>query len=229
MLLQGRWSLAAAHRESYYVIGLALLAGVLFSFAIADLLHMERAADALRYGLFAGISIVTTTGFESWPHVFDFLPLGIAMLVAFIGAGTMSTAGGIKLYRFGGMFVQSMHELKRLVYPHSVRSARFGSQPYDPGLMKGIWASTISGLAIVALAAALLSLEMPSFDGSALAAIAAFSNVGPIYPGVSGGEVLPHYAELNTLSLVVLIAVMIIGRIETIALLGLVSIAYWRP
>jgi trk system potassium uptake protein TrkH len=228
MILQGRWPLVAAHRESYYVIGLAILVGILFSFVIADLLHMGRPADALRYGLFAGISIVTTTGFESWPHVFDFIPLGIAMLIAFIGAGTMSTAGGVKLYRFGGMFMQSMHELKRLVYPHSVRSTRFGSQPYDIDLMKGIWASTIASLAVVALAATLLSLDVPSFDGSALAAIAAFSNIGPIYPGVSGGEILPHYAELDGASLLVLMAVMIVGRIETIALLGLVSIAYWR-
>jgi trk system potassium uptake protein TrkH len=228
MILQGRWPLATAHRESYYVIGLSMLVGILFSLAIADLLYMARPADALRYGLFAGISIVTTTGFESWPNIFDFLPLGIVMLVAFMGAGTMSTGGGIKLYRFGGMFMQSMHELKRLVYPHSVRSTRFGSQPYDMELMKGMWASAIGGLAVVSIAAAALSLNLPSFDGSALAAIAAFSNIGPIYPGVSGGEVLPHYGELNSLSLIVLMAVMILGRIETIALLALLSVAYWR-
>ncbi len=228
MILQGRWPLVRAHRESLYIIALAIFAGILFSFVIADLLHMPRPVDALRYGLFAGISIVSTTGFESWPNLFDYLPLAIVTLLGFVGAGTMSTAGGIKLYRFGAMFVQSMHELKKLIYPHSVRSPRFGSQPYDTELMKGIWASTIGGLAVVATAATLLSINLPSFDGSALAAIAAFSNIGPIYPGVSGGELLPHYAELDSFSLIVLITAMIIGRVETIALLGLASIAYWR-
>jgi trk system potassium uptake protein TrkH len=228
MLLQGRRALLAAHRESYYVIGLALLAGFLFSVQLADLLEMSRPVDALRYGLFAGISIVTTSGFESWPHVFDFLPLGIAMGLAVIGGGTMSTAGGLKLYRIGAMFVQSMHELKRLVYPHSVRSTRFGSQSYDTTLMKGVWASTAGGLAVLSLLAILLSLDLPSFDASALAATAAFANIGPIYPGISGGEILPPYGELSPLSLLVLMAGMIIGRVEIIALLGLASVAYWR-
>ena len=232
MVLQGRWTLAIAHRESYWVIGVALVVGLAYAAAFSmsvDSTGEASALTALRDGLFTGISLVTTTGFESRPGGLAALPIAIVAVLAIIGAGAISTAGGIKFYRVGGMFIQSMHELKRLVYPHSVRSTHFGSQPYDINLMKGMWTAAIVGLAFVAMATLFLSFNHPSFHGGALAAISAFSNIGPLYAtawdGYSGW---PEFGQFDNFSKIVLIIVMIVGRIEAVALLVFVNLAYWR-
>lgn len=232
MILQGRWAMAAAHRESYWVIGVALLVGVAYSIAYSSSGGTDADSSglaALRHGLFSGISLVTTTGFESRSGGMAGLPIAIVGVVAIVGAGAISTAGGIKFFRLGGMFVQSIHELKRLVYPHSVRSTHFGSQTYDINLMKAMWTSAIVAMAIVAFATLLLNFNHPSFHGGALAAISAFSNIGPLYaPAWEGYSGWPEFVDFDAFSKFVIIVVMIVGRIEAIALLGLVNLAFWR-
>jgi trk system potassium uptake protein TrkH len=179
--------------------------------------------------VFVGVSIVTTTGFEPWPGALAALPVAVVAAIGIVGAGTLSTAGGIKFYRVGGMFVQSMDELRRLVYPHSVRTTRFGSHPYDIELMKAIWTSAVVALGIVAVAALLLTLNHPAFHGGALAAISAFSNVGPLYSAAWDANLgWPSYAEFDPFSKLVMIVTMIVGRIEAVALLVLLSLAAWR-
>ena len=232
MVLQGRWPLVLAHRESYWVIGVALLVGVAFAVAFAapdSGLPDWPAATTLRHGVFVGISIVSTTGFEPWPGAIAALPVAAVAALGLIGGATMSTAGGIKFYRIGGMFVQSMDELRRLIYPHSVRSTHFGSQPYDIQLMKAIWTSSVVALAVVAAATLLLALNHPAFHGGALAAIAAFSNVGPLYSAEWDASLgWPDYAGFDPFSKLIMIVTMIVGRIEAVALLVLASLAYWR-
>jgi trk system potassium uptake protein TrkH len=232
MIVQGRWPLVLAHRESYWVIGVALLAGFAFAAAFAaggSGLPDWSVATTLRHGVFVGVSIVSTTGFEPWPGALAALPVAAVAALGIIGGGTMSTAGGIKFYRIGGMFVQSMDELRRLIYPHSVRSTHFGSQPYDIQLMKAIWTSAAVALALVAAATLLLSLNHPAFHGGALAAISAFSNVGPLYSAAWDASLgWPDYASFDPFSKLVMIITMIVGRVEAVALLILTSLAYWR-
>lgn len=232
MIIQGRWTLALSHRESYWVISVALLVGVAYAvaFASAGAGPAESSGfTAFRDGLFTGISLVTTTGFEPRAGALTALPMTILAAIAIVGAGTMSTAGGIKFFRVGGMFVQSLHELKRMVYPHSVRSTHFGTQPYDIDLMKAMWTGAIVALAVVGIATLLLALNHPSFEGGALAAISAFSNIGPIYSTEwAGAAEWPEFGQFDSLSSIVMIVTMIVGRIEAVALLGLVNLAYWR-
>lgn len=232
MVLQGRWALAIGHRESYWVVAVALLVGIVYAVEFSGGGGSSGPGFnlmALGEGLFTGISLVTTTGFEPRVGALAALPVAVAGTLAIIGAGTMSTAGGIKFYRIGGMLVQSVHETKRLVYPNSVRSTHFGSQPYDINLMKAIWASSIVALATVALSSLLLTLNHPSFHGGALAAISAFSNIGPLYSGGwEAGADWPTYAEFDAFSQVIIAVTMVVGRLEAIALLTLFNLAYWR-
>jgi trk system potassium uptake protein TrkH len=230
MILQARWALVAGHRESYWVIGVALMVGLFYAAEFADNPGTGLSGlAALGQGLFTGISLVTTTGFEVAFDGLAALPIAIAAALAIIGAGTMSTAGGIKFFRIGGMFVQSMHEMKRLVYPHSVRSTRFGSQPYDIDLMKAIWAGAIVALGFVTVSTLLLTLNHPSFHGGALAAISGFSNIGPLYSAEwDGSAEWPTFADFDAFSKLIMVVTMVVGRVEAVALLTLVNLAYWR-
>lgn len=232
MIAEGRWALAARHRESYWVIGMALGVGALYAVVLAARSTAEAGYsifEGIRDGLVTGISLVSTTGFD--PHAGDLaaLPAPIVLILALIGGSAISTAGGIKYYRIGGMFTLSVQELRRLVYPHGIRRAQFGSVPYNLELMKSIWSSVVIALFVVAIATLLIAMTVPTFDGALTAAISAFANIGPLYSsGWAGGEAWPSYAEFGSFAKVVMIVTMILGRFEVLVLLGAFNLAYWR-
>lgn len=60
--------------------------------------------QSFRYGTFAFMTGMTTTGYSNLPHGIQFAPQGVLFLIIFtnvVGAGSGSTAGGAKLYRVG--------------------------------------------------------------------------------------------------------------------------------
>lgn len=232
MLIEGRWAQAWRHRESYWVIGIALFASTLYAVAFAlqwanD--PQNSTFDAIRDGFLTGLSLVSTTGFEAHASGFTALPAPVVLLAALVGGSAISTAGGLKYYRIGGMLTLCLQELRRVVYPHSIRSARFGSIPYNLEISKSILSSLIVALVVVILATLLIALTVPSFDGAMTAAISAFANIGPLYmSGWPGSDSWPTYAEFGASAKIVMIVTMILGRFEVLVLLGALNIAYWR-
>jgi trk system potassium uptake protein TrkH len=232
MLAGRRWQLLAEHRESYWVIGMAIAVGI----AYAIVYHRTAAyfvtlapLTSLRESLLAGISLVTTTGYEAGGVRLSLLPLTVVLLMALAGGGSFSTAGGLKYYRIGGMLVQARHELRRLIYPHGVRSTRFGSQPYNMPMMRAIWGHLFVSLLAVGLAALIVSLSGSNFIGALSAAVASFANIGPLHGagwGSEGGWL--EFADMPGFTKIALSMTMIIGRLEVVALLAAVNALYWR-
>ncbi len=225
-VLEGRWSLVFDHRESWWVMGTMALVGLLYGWAF----HTgESLPAALGEGLFNSISVISTSGFETRVGGLSAIPDTLVLFLAMGGGAALSTAGGIKYYRIGAMTVQSMHELQRLLFPHSVRSTRFGTQPYNLDLMKAVWANLVLAVVIVMTAALVLAMSLPGFDAAMVAAMSAFANVGPLY----SHEWLmaanwPDYADFGVVSQLTMIATMILGRIEVIVLFASLYAAYWR-
>ncbi len=226
VLFDRRWALFAEHRETYWVFAVALAVGLLYAGKFAA---SEGFGTAVGEGLFSAISIVSTTGFELRPAGLAALPDPLVIVLALAGAASLSTAGGLKFYRIGAMVVQSSHELKRIIFPHSVRRTRFGSQPYDLTRMKAIWANLGLSLVVIMVAALLMSFALPSFDAAFVATVSAFSNIGPLYspewPMATGW---PRYGALDDWSKLVMIATMILGRLEVIVFFAAINPTYWR-
>ncbi|MEM8813515.1 MAG: potassium transporter TrkG [Pseudomonadota bacterium] len=231
-MMQSRWQMLAAHRESYLVIGAALTLGLAYAvllFQAAGSVDVLHPLTALREGILTGTSLVTTTGFEVRQSGFSVLPMPIVLFVVLVGAGSFSTAGGVKFYRIGAMLVQAGRELSRLIYPHSVRPAKFGAQNYDIQLMKAIWAFFLTVVIFVpAVGVMLASPDLP-MDGALLASASAFANAGPVYASgwLPGAEQWPEIAAFSTSGKVVLCATMILGRLEILALFGALNRTYW--
>ena len=232
MLVQRRWSLLVRHRESYFVIGLAGVLGLIYAgvmFRAAGSSAVLPPLTALREGLFTAASLVSTTGFEVREGSFAVLPFPLVILVLLVGGSTFSTAGGVKHYRFGGMLVQSYRELVRILYPHGIRAARFGSQTYDIQMMKAVWSSFALMVGAVLVGAIVLSLNMPDAEGAFLAAISLLSNAGPVYDSAwqPGVRTWPQFAEFEPWEKLVSILLMVAGRIEILAVFGALNRTYW--
>lgn len=225
-LLEGRWSVLRDHRETWWVLGTMAVIGVIYGWNF----HTgENPLAALGEGLFNSISLISTTGYGTGKGSLSAIPDTLILFLAIGGASALSTAGGLKYYRIGAMTVQSMHELRRLLFPHSVRATRFGSQPYDLNLMKAIWANLVIAVIIIMTAALLLSIVLPSFDAAMVAAVSAFSNIGPLYSQEwLIGPNWPAYADFGVFGQLTMVVTMILGRIEVIVLFASLYAAYWR-
>lgn len=232
MVLTGQTGKLTRHRESYFVIAAALFIGFVLAITLirvtGDSAHQ---GTALAEGILAGASLVATSGVESRPGVISLLPLTVVLFIVLVGGSAFSTSGGLKFYRIGGMAVQSWSELDRLIYPHAVRPSRFGTQQYDLQLMKAIWSFFIAAIFTIAFGTIVVATADIPFEAALTATISAFATAGPVYnsgwnpPGAAGW---PTFGEFTASGKMALMAVMILGRLEVLALLGLFSAHYWR-
>lgn len=184
---------------------------------------------ALEDGLFAAVSLVTTSGIEPHAGAFASLPVTLVLAIIFIGGASFSTAGGIKIYRAGVMVLQSLRELERLVHPSAVHPRRLGQQNVTLQMMKAIWIMFGVACSSIAALSVALSPAMPSFEAAFVAVMAALSNIGPVYAAGWQPDVnWPEWGALPVYAQTILALAMILGRLEILVVLGLANFALWR-
>ncbi len=211
------------HRESYF-IGLMIL--ILTLFITYFLLNASgtRLRDAglstFSESIFNASSIVSTSAIQTRPGVFALLPPSMILVLIFMGGGCYSTAGGIKFFRIGGMFSLAKFELDKLVYPNSIRPAHFGETEYSIEFMKAVWTLFFVVIATLAFGICAMALQGLNFQPAFTASVAALSNAGPIYGSFwdfGTGIQWPAYFEMLDGQKLVLLALMVLGRLEVIA------------
>jgi trk system potassium uptake protein TrkH len=231
MLIGRRRQLLAEHRESYFVIGGAVLVGAALVLAFyRDPSHAAiGVGTALREGLLAGASLVSTTGYIAGGVHWSLLPLTVVLLLALAGGGTFSTAGGLKYYRLGGLLVQVRQEMRRVIHPHGVRGSRFGGQIYGMPMMRAIWGYLFVALLVVMAATLVVTLSGVEFTGALSAAVASFANVGPLHAQAWATETgWTAFSQMAAPVKVALAVTMVLGRLEVITLLAALNVTYWR-
>jgi len=195
-------------------------------------LDLFTAFRALWGAMFTVLSFLTTTGFESadWADTRSWSGLRtlglIIMGLAIIGGGVATTAGGVKLMRVYALYKHGTREMERLLHPSSVGGAgaharhirRYGAQ------MSWIFFMLFSlSVALVMLA---LSLTGQNFENAMVFTIAALSTTGPLANVATETPLL--YTELGSAAKGILAAAMVLGRLETLAIIALLNPALWR-
>ena len=220
-------------------VAIALILGVTsllflrhFVGAIGEDDTLIGALSAFWGALFTVTSFVTTTGFESrfWDGATDWSGLetpGLFLIgVAMIGGGVATTAGGVKLLRVYALFRHSERELERLLHPSSVggggRDARRIRKQgaYVSWLFFMLFALSISAVLV------LLSLTGVQFETSMVLAVSALSTTGPLASVAGESPIL--YSGIPDAAKVVLALAMVLGRLETLAMIALFNPELWR-
>lgn len=191
--------------------------------------------------LFNALSFLTTTGWNSadWQGVGDWTGPGAPGLVlaglAMMGGGVATTAGGVKLMRVHVLALHSLRELGRIIHPASVGgTGRMAGTVQGAGPVQGggLYAGFIFfmlfalSIAAVVLALSLLQIELES---ATLLAISALSNTGQLLPVLAEDAPLHMgWPDLPAPARMVLALAMIAGRVETLAILALLTPEFWR-
>jgi trk system potassium uptake protein TrkH len=183
-------------------------------------------AEALRHTAFHVVSLATTTGYAStdyaqWPL---FAPMMMILLGCFAGCAG-SAAGGIKMVRMLLLLKQSRHELVRIVHPRAVLPVTLGGSAVAPQTMATViafmmvYGATLAGLTLVMLFSGLEPIT------AATAVIASVNNIGP---GL--GDVGPavNFQGLTDFQTWVCTLGMLLGRLELLSVLVLLTPQFWR-
>jgi trk system potassium uptake protein len=226
-LLHGRrFSIYLEDTEIRVMFGLILAGGIVLT--IVAWQSDDLGDRNFLAGVFMAVSTLTTSGFVSltdshWPVA----GIMLMLMLMFTGGAAGSTAGGLKLLRFTALVKMAGREISRLAHPHGVVALKYGSRSIDTATLHAIWSYfciyllTIVGLAIV------LALFGVTFTDATGMVVAVISNTG-LGDGtmfIAGGE---GYAGIADGAKISLIFAMILGRLEFLTVLVLLSPSFWR-
>lgn len=188
--------------------------------------------SALWGTIFTAASFLTTTGYGSahWGATTGWSGLGTPGLVllglAIIGGGTATTAGGVKLLRVYALFRHGQRELERIIHPHSIGGGGTDSRRLRREGAQMAWVFFMLFAMSIAVVLATLTLLGVSFEPALVLSIAALTTTGQLAE-VATLRPVP-YAGLSDGVKVVLGVAMVIGRLETLALIALIAPGRWR-
>lgn len=183
--------------------------------------------ESVKTGLFTAVSMISTTGFIAGDaSAFPLTPELLIMPLILIGGCTGSTAGGIKLMRTWILTLHGDREFWLLAHPHGVVNKSYGSMPVSSEVTASVWAFFV--LLVLSLCAITLALAAAGLDlqSATSAATASLSNTGPALALMSPD--LAGYWAISEFGRWVICVSMILGRLEVLPLLVLLSSAFWR-
>lgn len=205
-------------------LGIIALSIIAIAFNCRDL--FDSMATAFRHSAFQVASIITTTGyattdFDKWPEFSKTILVGLM----FIGACAGSTGGGIKVSRIIILFKTIFKELMTAVHPKSTRKITLNGRPVEHEVVRVVNVYMAAYIVIFALSVLLVSLDNFDFTTNFTAVAATLNNIGPGLARVGPTQNFSLYSQFSTL---VLIADMLIGRLEIFPILVLFAPSSWR-
>ncbi len=176
--------------------------------------------------LFTATSFLTTTGYVSadWETAAGWSGIGTPGLVllglAIIGGGTATAAGGVKLLRVYALLRHGERELEKIIHPNSIGRGGAEARRLRREGAQFAWVFFMLFATSIAVVSALLLLAGVDFEETMVLAIASLTTTGQL--AELGADDPIYYADLADRVKVILGLAMVVGRLETLALLALV-------
>ena len=220
--------MAAPFRDSqvraFLTIMTCLIAIITIFLVISDQFEATR---GLRLATFNTVSVVTGTGFATADYN-SWGPFAVSAFFAFmfIGGCAGSTACSIKIFRYQVAFEALRNYLFRMPRQHAVVPMRYGGQLLPPTVVYSVMSYFFIFFLTFVATAILLSLlgldPITAWSGAG----SAVANVGPGLGEIIGPS--GTYQDLPGSAKWVLLTAMIIGRLEIVTALVLLTPAFWK-
>ena len=183
--------------------------------------------EVFRKVLFNVTSILTGTGYasEDYMHWGSF-PVVMFFFIGLIGGCAGSTACSIKIFRYQLLFASIKAQIQSIHSPHGVFTPRYAGRRVGEDVLSSVMGFFVLFVVSLGLISVLLGMTGLDFITSVSGAAAALANIGP---GL-GAEIGPagNYAGLSDAAKWILIAAMLIGRLELLVVYVLFTLRFWR-
>lgn len=191
--------------------------------------NFMAAMTALWGGFFTVASFLTTTGFESaaWEQARNWSGLSspslLLMGLALFGGGVATTAGGVKLLRIYVLYSHGLREMEKLVHPNSIGGEKVGFRRQAAFVAWIFFMLFALSIALTTVGFAATGLD---FEQALVLTLACLTTTGPlIESGITDPIVL---AALEPAAKAISAAAMVVGRLETLAIIALLNPSFWR-
>lgn len=224
LLLLKDWKSVFKNEELRAYLG--VIAGSVAVITVNIVQVYENAFHAFRYAAFQVASIITTTGFctadyEHWPE----LSKAVLLALMFVGACAGSTGGGIKVSRFVILMKTIRHEIHKILHPNAVTVVKLNGKKVTQDTIRGINIYLSAYVFILIISVLIVSVDNFDFATSFSGVLTTINNVGP---GISKVGPVENFHMFSPLSKLVFCFDMLVGRLEIIPFLLLLSPAIWR-
>lgn len=183
--------------------------------------------DSLRLAAFSIVSVITTTGYANADYgLWGPFAIGVFFFVTFSGGCAGSTTGGIKIFRFQVLYGVTRNHILRLIHPHGIFVSYYNKRPGQEDVPLSVM--TFFFLFFFSFAVMVLILKALGLDflTAMSGAGTALANVGPGLGDIIGPS--GNFAPLEDAAKWVLIAGMLLGRLELLTLMVLIAPQFWQ-
>lgn len=208
-----------------------VFAGYLAVFVLAVAIYLRLTTDtplfeALTHSAFNFTSLITTTGYASSDYsLWGPFVVACAFVATSLGGCSGSTTGAIKSYRFLILFEILANGLRKLVYPNTVLTVRYGDRPVDDDTQRAVVLFIAAFFVIWAIITLLLAATGLDFVTSITASLSNLTNVGPALGNVVGPA--GNFYSLPDTAKLILAFAMLLGRLEILAVLVIFTPVFW--
>lgn len=223
-----RLKIGSVLRNSEFRLYVMLIVAATFAimYMLVSRLHYHY-EPAFRSALFQVVSFITTTGLSNdnagmWPS-FTWIILGFLM---FIGACAGSTTGGFKCIRCLMLFKVLRNEIRRILHPNAVLPVKINGQSVPQSRLVSLLAVFTLYVGMLLGITVVMSISGIDMTNSLTIALSLVSNTGAgldtnIGPVMSWADLSDGLKWLCSL-------LMLVGRLEIMAVLVLFTRAFWK-
>jgi trk system potassium uptake protein TrkH len=219
---------AALHRDPQvrgFVMSIIVLIALLALLLDADV-HLNH-EQAIREAFFNVTSIISGTGYASVDYMqWGSFAVALFFFMGLIGGCAGSTACSIKVFRYQLLFASIRAQLQRIRSPHGIFTPRYDGRPVSEEVLASVMTFFMFFVVTLGLVAVALSMTGLDFVTSVSGAAAALANIGPGLGDVIGPA--GNFSSLNDPAKWILIAAMLLGRLELMVVYVIFTVKFWR-
>lgn len=183
--------------------------------------------QALTLATFNLVSVITTTGFASADYtLWGNFAIVVFFFATFLGGCSGSTSGGIKTFRIQLCVTLIREQVARAIHPRATLQRSYSGVTVSDEILTSLVAFLF--VMVLCLTVMTLLLAMTGLDlvTSLTGAATALANVGPGLGPIIGPA--GNFSSLSDTAKWVLCGGMIMGRLEFLTIIVLLSPAFWR-
>lgn len=224
-LLCGKWRQVLQSEELRTYTGIVLAATALICLDLC-LQNGGRVGESITDAAFQVTTVITTTGYATrdfalWPT----FSRCVLIALMYMGGCAGSTAGGMKVSRLLLLGKSLRRDLQRILHPNRVSVIKIDGQVVPERTVTAAHTFQAAYLFIIIGSTLIVAWDNLGFTESLVAGLTCISNVGP---GLGLLGPMANFGALSDLSKYTLSLVMLMGRLELMPILVLLSPATWR-
>lgn len=187
--------------------------------------HNYHPFDAIRHSMFQVVSLMTSTGAASVDYTkWSYSGQILLFIVMFFGSCASSAGGGIKMTRWLLVFKSMKNEIVRILHPNAVINVKMDNNVVAQDVLRQVVVFVFFYFALYAVTAIIVTIIEQNHTLGLTSTITAIGNIGPGFGAIGP---MNNFDRMHTISKLILIFNMLVGRLELIPFLVMCQKDFW--